>query len=228
MFIKTFCITCIVISIISGTVQANKSDSVADSLKTVGAKSGGVNSGKKKIPNWVERPVSKNITKSPNSNLPSIINGSAGSRSFFGNRSLNFNENPEKPGFPIGWSTNSDFSILKSNADSSFYIELEASKKITHIARVFDFSEKQPLSINMQYSLSSKAQLQIMILNKNNAKTAKSISSYLESGINKEISIPLDLSIDAARFLVVIEKQPEGYLKLNRISFLKGGIENVK
>jgi len=201
---------------------AEESQPVIDSVNSRGSAGRSISSEKKMIPNWSERPASGKNIKSSSGTPDSVSWGSAGPLSLNGNRALSFRENPGKPGFPVGWNTNSETPILKASPDGGHFIELGESQGPLQVSRIIEIGENRPKDIRLNYISSGHARLRIFMFNPQNALTAGIIEEELIPGNDQNHTVEFSIPENASRLLIVIEKESQGTFSLLEMTIMKG------
>jgi len=208
---------CLTILMLFGIVQADEPKPAADSISNRGSAGGSITSEKTKIPNWSDRTLSGKTTSSSQLISDSVFHGSFGPSSLKNKRKLKVRENPEKAGFPLGWNTNSDISILKVDPNGNMFIELRDSQEPLSLSHIIDIQGQNPTGLQLTYSSSTQARLRIFIFGPNNALAAGIIDEELIVGIGQSISVDLAIPKYATKLLLVIEKAPQGILTLSEV-----------
>jgi len=219
---KILVVICLALLATFGLSLAEDPKPLDDSVGNRGVAGGSITSEKQMIPNWPEIPASGSNIKSVGGNPDSVSWGSAGPLSLVGNRGLSFRDHPGKPGFPVGWNTNSETPILKTSPDGGRFIELGESQKPLQLSLIIEIRGERSKDIELNYSSSTQARLRIFIFNPQNALAAGIVEEVLLPGNGQNHTVKLSVPENASRMLIVIEKESHGTFSLEGMTLGKG------
>lgn len=124
-----------------------------------------------------------------------------------------FIESELNPGYPAGWITNSEGPILKRNEKGVSYIEL-GEEKGQYMGKLLEINPESSNEFILCYHADSSMLLTIMQFDEENRMLTEKRDIILPEGTNIKTAFALELTEQAERILLRIEKHNHGVFQL--------------
>lgn len=203
-------------------LMSQEPSKVNKEVKTMGNSQ---SSTKQKIPNWENNGPDNNkkelIQKhsSVNEDMPNKSSSLGGNGIFkLNSQTQQFMEDPQKPGHPIGWITNSDTPILTKH-ESQTYIELSEFQSDVYLGKYIKVPQNSRCQLVLSFDNIGDVRLNIIEYDEFNKNNLDPKTFILPKGKFRQYTIDTDIAKTTQNMFIKFKKESNGKFILDYFNY---------